>query len=203
LQAQEADEATEATTESSETTAPSDTTDVNPEALHDELRAVRDKIVEAVNQQNINSLLSHLHPDVVVVWQDGVTSRGHDGVRKYYNDNLGGPDAVLESYTVEPQIDELTLLHGDDTGVSFGRILCHFKFKSGREFDLDGPFSATLVRQNGEWKIAGFHASAGLFDNPLLMATKQMLVIGCIAAAAIGLVVGAAVVAIFKRRKRA
>ncbi len=179
---------------------PADATEAQ-EALHQELTAMREAIVKSVNEQDVEGLLKHVHPDVVVVWQNAEISRGHKGVRKYYEEKLGGPNAVLKSYTVEPIVEERTSLHGDDAGVAYGTVLCRFEFKNGRRFELNGPWSAMLVRNNGTWQIAGFHASSGLFDNPLLLSARNWLVWGCILAALAGMVIGAVVTSIRKRRK--
>lgn len=171
------------------------------ESLHQELIAMREGIVAAVNSQDVDSLLTYLHPDIVVVWQDAEVSRGHEGVRQYYRDKLGSPDAILDSYTVEPTVAERTALHGEDMGIAYGTVLCHFAFKNGREFDLTGPWSATLVRTDGSWQIASFHASSGLFDNPLLAQLRTWLLWGCVAAGIAGVVIGAVIVALLKRRR--
>lgn len=170
--------------------------------MHEELIAMREQIVKAVNSKDIEGLLAHVHPNVVVVWQNAEISRGHDGVRKYYDEMLGAPNALLSSYTIEPSVQELTVLHGDDTGIAYGSVLCHFTFKSGVEFDLTGPWSATMVRHDGKWTIAAFHASAGLFDNPLLLAAKRSLVWGCVTCALAGILLGG-VVAWFLKKRRA
>ena len=51
------------------------------ERMHEELRALRDGLVKATNESNIDLLLTHLHPNVVVTWQNAEVSRGHAGVR--------------------------------------------------------------------------------------------------------------------------
>jgi ketosteroid isomerase-like protein len=170
---------------------------------HDELRALRDAVVKAVNDRDIDALLKHLHPNVVVVWQNAEISRKHQGVRDYYLKTLGGPNAVLESYTVDPHVDELTIFYGADTGISYGTATSHFKFKDGETFALHGPWSATLVKEDGRWQIVEFHASAGLFDNPLVAAAKKALYWGCGLAGAAGLAVGMLGMAIFRRKKTA
>ena len=168
---------------------------------HEALTALREAVVKAVNAQDIEGLLQQLDEDVVAVWQDGTVSRGHEGVRAYYQKTLGGENAVLKSYTVEPKVAELTILHGDDAGVAYGTVLAKFEFKNGRQFELEGPWSATLVRKDGQWKIGSFHASAGLFDNPLLKQAQAWWMTGVIASLAVGLLVGAAVIWWVKRGK--
>lgn len=170
---------------------------------HDELRALRAAVVKAVNEQNIDALLPHLHPNVVIVWQNAEISRKHQGVRDYYQKTLGGPDSILKSFSVEPTVDELTIFYGDNTGISYGKAVSKFKFRDGDTFDLNGPWSATLVKTDGRWQIAEFHASAGLFDNPLLEAAKNALYIGVAVAGGVGVLLGAMIVLIVKRRQAA
>ena len=42
---------------------------------HAELRALRDALVDAVNKKDVDALLRHLHPDVVVTWLNAEVSR--------------------------------------------------------------------------------------------------------------------------------
>lgn len=141
---------------------------------HDELRALRDELVAAVNGGNLAAVLRCLHPNVVVTWQNAEVSRGRDGVKAYYERMLDGPSKVVESFAVQPTVDELTLLYGGDTGIAFGRSRDHFVLKGGLDFTLDGRWSATLVRHEGRWVVASFHASTNLFDNVLLRIERRL-----------------------------
>ena len=69
---------------------------------------------------------------------------------------------------------------------------------SGRNFDLPARWSATMVKENGQWLIANLHASDNLFDNPLLDSAKRT--IGW--TGAIGLAVGLAIGLFAGRRRR-
>ena len=54
------------------------------EAVHSELRKLRDEMMAAFKSRDIDSLLKRVHPDVVVTWQNAEVSRGRDSVRKFY-----------------------------------------------------------------------------------------------------------------------
>src|SRR5687767_6227482 len=88
--------------------------------MHNELRALRQGLVEAVNAGDLDQLLTYLHDDVVVTWLDGVQSRGHDEVREYYRSKTEGEDAIVESFSVDPKVTELSFLYGEDTAVAYG-----------------------------------------------------------------------------------
>src|SRR4051794_19107745 len=69
--------------------------------VHQQLRAVKDKMVEAFNKRDVEGLLQYLHPDVVVTWQNGEVSRKHEGVRQYYQKMLLGPSAIVDSVSID------------------------------------------------------------------------------------------------------
>ncbi len=135
---------------------------------HQELRAIRDHLIDAVNKNDLDRLLTYLDDDVVVTWQNGEVSRGPKEVREYYERMMKGPGRVVESITIEPTVDALTHLYGDDAGVAYGSSKDHFTLTDGRDFVLVSRWSATAVKKDGQWKIAEFHASGNLFDNPVL-----------------------------------
>jgi ketosteroid isomerase-like protein len=166
------------------------------DTAHAQLRALRDDLLDAVNKRDMNRVLRHLHPDVVVTWQNAEVSRRPEGVRAYLSRMLDGPASVVRSFSTSVSIDELTILHGGDTGIVFGSSRDVLELRAGRSVELNSRWTATVVREAGMWKIAGFHTSTNLFDNPLLNAARNLLVIvGAIAAVAglaIGLFVGRA-----------
>jgi len=169
------------------------------EPIHDELRALRDGLLAAMRQGDVERELTYLHPNVVVTWHNAEVSRGRDGVRAYLSRMLQGPNRVVASYGADVKVDELTILYGGDTGVSFGSAVEHFKMTNGRTFDLPARWSATLVKDGGKWLIASLHASDNLFDNPLLNLTRRAVYLAAGAGILLGLIVGI----LIGRRRRA
>ena len=173
---------------------PSQTPPPKDEAVHNELRALRDGLIDAMNKGDIPRELEYMHPNVVVTWHNAEVSRGRDGVRSYLNRMLSGPNKVVSSYSATVDVDELTILYGGSTGISFGSAIEHFKLNDGRMLDLPARWSATLVKEGDKWLIASLHASDNLFDNPLLAIAKRTaywaggvaLVVGLLAGFAIG-----------------
>ena len=158
--------------------------------VHAELRKVRDDLTEAVNKNDLDRLLSHLHKNVVVTWMDGTVSRGLDGVRAYYEKMMKGDQRIVESVKINPAVDELSIIYGGNTAIAFGSSDDDFRLKRGLDFKVHNRWTATLVKEDSKWLIAAFHASASLFDNPLLNAAQRMMYwVGGIAVA-VGLVLG-------------
>ena len=170
---------------------------------HEELRAFRKQVVEAIGGNDIEKVLPYLTDNVVVTWQNGEVSRGPDEVRKYYDRMMKGPSPVVKSLSSNPVPDQLTNLFGD-VGVAHGSSEDHFVLTDGQDFNLKTVWSATVVKQNGAWKIASFHASTNMFDNAVLWLIVRKIAIWVgVGAGLIGIVLGALIVGIAKRRKGA
>ena len=169
--------------------------------VHGELRAVRDSLIQAVNKNDVDAILSHLHKNVVVTWMDGTVSRRHGDVRSYYDKMMKGDQRVVDSVTVSPVVDELSIVYGGgNTAVAFGSSDDDFKLRRGLAFKVHSRWTATLVKEEGKWLITAFHASASLFDNPLLNTAKQMVYwVGGIAGVG-GLLLGALIARLLRRR---
>jgi uncharacterized protein (TIGR02246 family) len=170
------------------------------EAVHNELRALRDGLVDAMNKGDIERQLTYLHPNVVVTALNGEVSRGRDGVRAYFLKMTTGPKRVVESFRCEVTVDELTILYGADTGIAFGSAVQSYKLTDGLKLDAKTRWTATLVREHDHWLVASLHASANLFDNPLLTMAKQTAYWAGGVSLVVGLIVG---LVIGKRRKGA
>jgi uncharacterized protein (TIGR02246 family) len=168
---------------------------------HNELRALRDGMLDAFEKQDIDRMLTFMAPDVVIVVQNADVIRGHEGVRDFHKRMSEGEDRAVESMTSDLKVDELSMLYGDDTAISFGTMDDHFKLRRGMEFDLHSRWTATAVRQNERWQLASFHVSTNMFDNGVsnLYMKWTAMTSGGIALLA-GLVVGAVISAWWKRR---
>jgi uncharacterized protein (TIGR02246 family) len=169
---------------------------------HEELRALRGQMVEAINKNDIDALLTHLDKDVVVTWMDASVSRGPKGVKEYIEKMTKGPDRKVESHSTDAEVDELTHLYGD-TGVATGRSQDRFVLTDGRDFVVNTRWTAALAKKDGKWKVAAFHSSANMFDNPVLYLAvrRTALWTGGVVGLA-GLAIGTVVGWLLFRRKR-
>jgi len=135
---------------------------------HAALLKIRGGLVEAYNRRDVEGILAFCHPKIVCTWQNAEVTEGREGLRKYYEKMMTGPNRIVESMTADPTVDQLAIIYNGDAAVSRGKMNDHYKLTDGSEFGMDSRWSATLVKEGDTWLITNFHASVGAFDNPLL-----------------------------------
>lgn len=161
---------------------------------HNELRALRTEVIEAITKEDFDNVIRHVHTNAVITWQNNDVCRGHQGLREFFN--RMGKD-TFKGYKIPPTPEELTILHGGTTGVSYGQTVAQYKLL-GKDVELKSRWTATVVKENGRWLLASYHVSMNVLDNPLLNAAKSGLFLAAGAALASGLIVG---ILLGKRKK--
>lgn len=153
-------------------------------ATHEELRALRRRVVEAFNARDVDGLVAQAHPAIVFTTMNNDVARGREGVRSYFQKMMAGPTRVVDDIKIDFEPDALTALYGD-TGISTGYSDGHYKLTSGMTLDVHARWTATLVKHEGAWRVAAFHYSTNVFDNAILTRLKRMaLTLGAVAALA-------------------
>ncbi|EGY53731.1 SgcJ/EcaC family oxidoreductase [Neisseria shayeganii] len=153
------------------------------EQLHNELRALRDTMQDALNARRLDTLLNNVTDNVVFSTMNGDRIIGKDGIRQYFQQMMEGDRAVVKNVTAEFEVEALSHLYGGDTAVAFGRSRDRYELNNGETWTVTPQWSATMVRQDGRWLIANFHYSVNMFDNPVLTAQRNWLLGGGIGAA--------------------
>ena len=166
---------------------------------------MRDALVEATNKPDLDLMFQHVTEDAVVTWQNAEVTRGHRGLRAYYDRMMTGPDRIVASLKTTAQTDERTRLYGTDksSGIAFGSLEQDFTLTDGMTFHLSSRWTAHVVKDAGKWKVSAFHVSANLFDNPVLqLAARRTAAWTAGVALPVGFLVGlAGMWAVFRRRR--
>ena len=157
---------------------------------HAELRQLRESVFKAYEARDIDALLQHVHENVIVTWQNGEQNHGRDELRSFYDLMMRGDPPIVSDVKSELIVHQLATLYDPNTAIACGALKDQFKLTSGLNFRLDSQWSATLVKEADSWKIASFHVSSNLFDNPLLNAAKKSLWVAGGIAAVVGILLG-------------
>ena len=177
-------------------TAPATTAPTTGVVTNDPTQAItqlRQELIDSFNKGDLDRLLSHLDPDVVITWQNGEVCRGSDAVRAYYKKMMTGPDRRVEKASADPKVDDRHIY--GDWAVSWGKMNDHFVLTDGSDLAMNSRFTATIARRGDVWKVTSFHVSVNAFDNPILAYAEKKtgtwaLVIGVVAGLVVGLLVG-------------
>jgi ketosteroid isomerase-like protein len=160
------------------------------EALHNELRALKDRLTTALNNNDIEAALQETSPNVVFTAMNNDVAHGHDELRGYFERMMKGDSRIVDELKVSFEPDQLSTIYGGTNAIAVGSSKAHFKLAQGLEFDVDGRWTADLVKEGGKWQLSAIHYSVNMFDNPLLNNAKNLAWMVGAGAAVIGLLVG-------------
>ena len=164
--------------------------------------ALRNGLVESFTKGDIDSLLEHLAPDVLVTWQNGELCRGREEVRAFHNRMMTGDNKIVREVESAPEVLGRQM-HGD-WAVSWGNLNDHFLLMDGTDLPFDSVFTATISKQGDRWLVTAFHVSINAFENPVvgLAVRKSALWVGG-GAGIVALLVGFFVGFFVGRKRRA
>lgn len=169
---------------------------------HNELRAILADLQKALGDKDIPKIKSYLHPNVNVIYQNGEVADGVDAVEAFYKRMLTGDNPLLKNYSASVAVDQLSEFYGD-TAVAYGSVIDSLSFADGQEIKLPSKWTATLVKENGQWKIVSLQFGVNVFDNPVLSAAKKSIIYFSFGGAAVGLILGLIITRFRKKGKTA
>jgi ketosteroid isomerase-like protein len=138
-----------------------------------QLRTLLEAMESGINKLDVEALLKLAQPDVVITWQNAEVSRGHEQVRAYYNRMIKGAAPIVRKLSTSATLGGPAVFYGD-TAVAYGTMVDRYELADGLDFTLNANWSTTVVKTDGQWKVAALHFSTNLFDNSLLNAAKRL-----------------------------
>jgi hypothetical protein len=145
-------------------------------ALHTELRALRDRAVNAINTRNADALMQELDKNIVFTAMNNEVVHGIEEAKAYYQRMLVGAGRIVNDMKMTIETDRLSNLYeSSNVAIAAGSSNVHFKLSTGMEFDVPLRWSATLHRAEGKWLLTNVHFSANMFDNPLLSGAQASI----------------------------
>jgi ketosteroid isomerase-like protein len=174
----------------------------NREADHAALRALRDRVAQAIDKQDFKALSSCFAKEFAFTTVNQTTVTNEAQMQDFFDRMFKSGDALVTSMKTEPQADILTRFVDANTGVCYGSSKDTYTMKSGKVVEMNVRWSATVVKENGEWKVAIAHVGTDFLDNPVLDGMKQFAKLIGVGAGIGGLAVGFLIGRILGRGKR-
>jgi uncharacterized protein (TIGR02246 family) len=169
------------------------------EADHEELRALRDRLAEAVGKLDADALAPLFTKDFTVTMADQTHVATVAELKSFFESRFRASDSPVTAVRIQPDADVLTHFLDDKTAVNWGRSRDTYTLRRGGEVVLDSRWTATFCKEDGHWKFAAIHAGVNMLDNPILTAASSGKYVWGMGALVIGLIVGM----FMARRKRA
>jgi ketosteroid isomerase-like protein len=176
--------------------------DVNHQADHVALRALRERVVTALGNQDMKTLTSCFATNFAftTVTQDVLTNETQ--VQEFFDHMFRGDGALITSLKTEPKADILTRFLSDNVGVCYGTSKDTYTMKSGEVVEMNVRWSATVVKEDGEWKVSIAHVGTDFLNNPVLDRVTSFWKKAVCATGSAGIVVGGIIGWILGRRGR-
>jgi hypothetical protein len=163
------------------------------------LRNILGEVERGINEQDIERIISQMDPNCTVTWWNAEISRGHDEIRAYYRRMVKDDGRLITKYTTQAKVGAPARFvgSGGDVAVADGSMEDEFFPVIRGPFKLSSRWSATVAKQDGQWKIVNLHMSSNVFTNTLISElTRTLWYVG-----AAGLLIGG-LAGWFLRRRR-
>ena len=166
-------------------------------ATHEQLRALRDGVTAAFNrlgtsgkEEDLEPILKYVHKNVVLNAMNGVRAVGHDGIRQMFRQSMVGENRTVQSVHHDFNVDDLSILYGDDTAIAYGTMPGKYVLTGGVNLEVNPKWLCTLVKEDGKWLIAAFQFGPSIFENPIAQQLQRTLYWAVGAAAVLGIGIG-------------
>ena len=175
------------------------------QTIHAELRALLQGIETAINGQKYADLKAYfdekLH--VTTINQNVITTP--DAIDAYFKEWFG-KGGYLKKLDIKLNADALTELYGDPANPSWGLVygggIENYQLSDGRYLPMKTRWTATVIKEpDGKWRILALHIGANFYDNPIFAAVKDSTKYYAAAGLALGLLLGAMLMAFLRRKK--
>lgn len=164
------------------------------QADHEALRALRDKVVTALDNQDVSALTSCFTKDFAftAVTQDTLTNQAQ--VTDFMDRMFHSEGALVTSLKTEPKADIPTRFLSDNVGICYGSSVDTYTMKTGGVVKMNIRWSAAVVKQDGQWKVAMAHVGTDFLNNPALNRLtsfwKTVAMIAALAGIFVGWIIG-------------
>ena len=133
---------------------------------HQDIRHLLVDVTQAINTEDIKNIGSFFAKDYIYVGADQSAVTNHEEFVAYYDQLLGGKNALLKSLNFQPKALMKTKFIQDNVGIVYGESNDTYVLAGGHKTQVQSKWSATLLKEDGKWKVASLHNGVNFYDNP-------------------------------------
>ncbi len=177
-------------------------TNSEDEAIHNELRALLYGLENAVNSEHYEDLPQYFHKNMRVTMSNQEVLSSKEDIGKFF-DFWFGKDGYLKRVEMTLNADELTELYADKTmGIVRGKGVENTYLSDSRFFPMQTRWTATVIKDQGEWRILSLHIGVDFLDNPVLSMVEESGKYLALFGTLVGLILGLLLGFVFWRKRR-
>jgi len=157
------------------------------EADHAALRVLMAHATQALNTQDMDALAACFTKDFVFTTVDQSVLTSILSMKQYYDRMLRQKDSLVTGYKIAPTVEIPTVFLDANTGYSWGTSDDTYVLRiNGRTVHMPCRWTATVVREDGVWKLAAVHTGVNVTDNTVLQVRTMPWWRRCLLACGIG-----------------
>ena len=172
-------------------------------ADHEQLRALLEHLRDAINSRDIDALTPYLHAPfaATMITQDLVSTP--DQLKNYFQRWMEGDSAMVKKLTITPEADDLTNIYDDKYGIVHGTNIENYELVTGNNYTIHSRWTATVIKDQGQWKLLAIHSGVNFLDNPVMDAVTDETLTMAFIAGGMGVVTGFLIAWLIRRKKLA
>ena len=175
---------------------------VSQAADHEALRKLKTDVITAINTRNVQSMDTLLHKPFMstLITQDSFTDI--ERLKAYFDGLFTRPVLRINKITMEAEPDEQAQIYTGTFAVARGGTKEVYELGDGRTYTIPGRWTATTIKDNGQWKVLAVHTGVNFIDNPVMTAVEKSTLYFGAGGVALGAVVGFLLGFLIRRKRR-
>jgi hypothetical protein len=175
---------------------------VSQAADHEALRKLKTDVITAINTRNVQSMDTLLHKPFMstLITQDSFTDI--DRLKAYFDDLFTRSVLRINKITMEAEPDESAQIYTGTFAVARGGTKEVYELGDGRTYTIPGRWTATTIKDNGQWKVLAVHTGVNFIDNPVMTAVEKSTLYFGAGGVALGAVIGFLLGFLIRRKRQ-
>ena len=157
---------------------------------HEALRSLKTEALAAINAKDIDNLASLFTEDFAFTGSDQTTVTGKDEIIAYYTRLLIDEGAPLKDIKATAEASILTRFIDEKSGYVYGTGEDTYTLANGTSISANNAWTALVVKEDGQWKIAAAHVGINFYDNPVVKKLAGYTTKLAVGTGIVGLIIG-------------